>query len=304
MKLANFILAGVNKAGSTSLFHYLTSHPQICGSRDKETCYFLPLLYNENIGPISNYEKQFVHCENVSYRMESTPAYMFGGKKIADNIKNTLGDIKVLIILKDPVERVKAFYTRKKSTLQLPREITFSKYVDKCMSMSEQELSKQQNQIYTGIHYSLYHNYIESWFDVFGKNLKVVFFDNLLSDPHALVSNICHWLDVDAGYYDNFNFDIKNKSVDYKLKGIHRAAVTLNNTGQKLWRMNPGLKSTLLKLYYNINGKPFDKLDLDEGTINRLYSYFSPHNRELFRILDKKGVQNMPDWLIQDKITK
>ncbi len=68
-KLANLIIAGVNKAGTTSLFYYLSAHPEICGSKDKETCYFLPLLYDQQVAPISEYEKQFSHCESERYRI-------------------------------------------------------------------------------------------------------------------------------------------------------------------------------------------------------------------------------------------
>ena len=90
-KLPNLIIAGVNKAGSTSLFHYLSQHPEVCGSKDKETCYFLPLLYNESISPITNYEAQFSHCGKSAYRLEATPAYIYGGEKIAAEIKKRLG---------------------------------------------------------------------------------------------------------------------------------------------------------------------------------------------------------------------
>lgn len=39
-KCANLIIAGFGKAGTTSLFEYLSSHPDICGSAVKETKFF------------------------------------------------------------------------------------------------------------------------------------------------------------------------------------------------------------------------------------------------------------------------
>ena len=38
--LANLIIAGVTRAGTTSLFEALAWHPDICGSAAKETHYF------------------------------------------------------------------------------------------------------------------------------------------------------------------------------------------------------------------------------------------------------------------------
>jgi hypothetical protein len=41
-KLPNLIIAGAQKAGTSSLFWYLAQHPQICASDRKELRYFTP----------------------------------------------------------------------------------------------------------------------------------------------------------------------------------------------------------------------------------------------------------------------
>ncbi len=297
MKVANFIIAGVNKAGSTSLFHYLTAHPEICGSKDKETCYFLPILYQDNPNPISEYEKQFSGCQEYKIRMESTPAYMFGGERMAKTIKSTLPDVKILIILKDPVERTRSFYTRKKSTLQLPQELSFKDYIDKCLSFNSSELDRIENQLYTGVYLSRYSEFIEPWLDVFGKNIKVVFFDELKSDPGNLLADICKWLGISPEFYTAYEFDVKNRSVSYKNRGMHRIAVWLNLILNKLWRWSPELKSAVLRCYYFINGQSFDKSDIDRATIDNLYSYFRPYNEKLHKILVSAKVANIPTWV-------
>ena len=235
--------------------------------------------------------------------MESTPAYIYGGEKIAHAIKGTLGDIKVLIILKDPVERLKSFYTRKKSTLQLPANMDFTQYVEQCLSMKDEDLDKKENQIYTGIYLGLYSKYMKAWYDTFGgKNLKVVFFEHLKDSPSELLSELCDWLQIDPTFYNSYNFDVKNRSVNYKLKHFHKAAVTMNDIGQRLWRRNPRLKSELLKVYYRLNGKPIDKSEFRVGTIKELYSYFRPYNEALCSILKQQGVEDLPDWLSTEKV--
>jgi hypothetical protein len=40
MVLANAIIAGTNKAGTTSLFRYLSDHPEVCASNIKEISFF------------------------------------------------------------------------------------------------------------------------------------------------------------------------------------------------------------------------------------------------------------------------
>jgi len=296
-KLANLIIAGVNKAGSTSLFHYLTAHPNICGSKDKETCYFLPLLYNEGLQPISAYEAQFTHCTNSRYRLEATPAYIFGGEKIASEIQHTLEDVKIIIILKNPVDRLVSFYQRKKATFQLPEELNLREYVKLCLSKSPEELELRENQVYTGISLGMYYQFIEPWLKIFGNNIKVVFFDDFKKDTSSFMKDLAGWMDINQGFYENFEFDIKNKSLNYKNRMLHRFAVSANNAGQRFWRTNPDLKKRILGVYYKFNGSSFKNHDVDAETLKFLRTHFSPANEELCKILNSYNITNLPKWM-------
>ncbi|HEX5002562.1 MAG TPA: sulfotransferase domain-containing protein [Bacteroidia bacterium] len=301
-RLANFIIAGVNKAGSTSLFHYLSEHPEVCGSRDKETCYFLPLLYGKTPGPIAEYAAQFTGCNNNKYLMEATPAYFFGKEKIAHAIKETLGPVKVLIILKDPVERLISFYKRKKATFQLPSHIDLKEYVEKCLAKSKHDLEKQEHQIFTGISLGYYDEYINPWFDTFGNQLKVVFFDDLVKHPRNFMKDICSWLEIDDSFYDEYAFTVRNRSLEYRNAPIQKLAVKANKAGQAFWRSNPQIKQRLLTLYYKFNGKPFDKNSINPIVVNFLKKHFKPHNQRLHHILSEQGITKMPEWLAEHEL--
>ncbi len=296
-KLANLIIAGVNKAGSTSLFHYLTAHPDICGSKEKETCYFLPLLYSESLQPLSVYEAQFTHCTNSRYLLEATPAYIFGGEKIAAEIRHTLTDVKIIIILKNPVDRLVSFYQRKKATFQLPEELNLREYVKLCLSKSPAELELRENQVFTGISLGMYHHFIEPWLKLFGNNIKVVFFDDFKKDTSSFMKDLAGWLNINQKFYDDFEFDIKNKSLNYKNRMLHRFAVSANNAGQRFWRSNPDLKKRILGVYYKFNGSTFKNQAADEETLAFLKTHFSPANEELCKILISYHITNLPRWL-------
>ena len=105
-KLPNLIIAGVNKAGTTSLFSYLTQHPEIGGSSIKEACYFLPVRYGNKVAPISEYQALFKDSLLCPVIMEATPGYFYGGYSLANEINKTLPDTKVIILLRDPVTRL------------------------------------------------------------------------------------------------------------------------------------------------------------------------------------------------------
>ena len=77
------IIGGTSKAGTTSVFNYLASHPQICASEEKETRFFLDLDYplpselrSEREGALA-YLRFFVEAQRQSgeaWKLEATPA--------------------------------------------------------------------------------------------------------------------------------------------------------------------------------------------------------------------------------------
>jgi hypothetical protein len=104
------ILAGIGRGGSSSLFWYLSQHPDVCASRLKEPRYFLPLSESDAdaagvCGPLENYSKLFRHCSSETYRMEGTPHYFHGGRRLIRGLQEVLPDPRILIMLRDPVQR-------------------------------------------------------------------------------------------------------------------------------------------------------------------------------------------------------
>lgn len=298
LKSANLIIAGVNKAGTTSLFHYLSAHPDICGSKDKETCYFLPVLYDKPLSPITDYYSQFTHCKNAAYRLEATPGYITGGAKMADTISATLGGVKIIFILKEPVERLISFYKRKKATLQLPRDMSFVAFVSRCRDANELSVHVQENHLYNALQVGKYANYLEPWLTNSQLQSKILFFDDLKKDPKKLMQQLCSWLNINASVYDDYNFDVRNKSMNYRNAMLQQLAVKANLAGQRLWRFNPNLKKNLSSLYYKFNGASFHRDNIDMETVKYLKSYYRESNQQLGLLLSRHGINaNLPAWL-------
>ena len=56
-----FIIAGTNKAATTSFFEYLAAHPQLCPSYIKQTFFFLDKSWQQQLklSSLYDYEKGF-----------------------------------------------------------------------------------------------------------------------------------------------------------------------------------------------------------------------------------------------------
>lgn len=102
--LLDFFVAGVQKAGTTTLHSYLRQHPELCLPAQKELHYF-----DDEDGvnwQAPNYELLHEHFPRDSsiMRGEATPIYSYWPNAL-ERICRYNPDAKFIIMLRDPVER-------------------------------------------------------------------------------------------------------------------------------------------------------------------------------------------------------
>ena len=108
--LPNTIIVGAQKAGTSSLFSYLTQHPAIQGSCRKEVHYF-----DGGFDPrVDSYKKgQYWYRAHFPLKtkvarqnriIEATPSYLFI-PSVPERIVSLIPDAKIIAVLRDPAER-------------------------------------------------------------------------------------------------------------------------------------------------------------------------------------------------------
>lgn len=101
--LVNFIIAGAQKAGTTALYDYLAEDPAIGLSNIKEVHFF----DDENLDwSAPDYRPYHAHfsVEGPDIRGEATPIYIYWPGCL-ERIAKYNSDIKLIFLLRDPVER-------------------------------------------------------------------------------------------------------------------------------------------------------------------------------------------------------
>ena len=116
MAKPNLLIVGAAKSGTTSLHNYLNQHYDVFMCDPKEPHF----LINNEIGTerisvgVSEkiaYEKLFLDGENLKYRGESSVMYLMYPEIVIPKIKEYLGnDVKIIIMLRNPVERAYSGY--------------------------------------------------------------------------------------------------------------------------------------------------------------------------------------------------
>jgi len=121
--LPNFLVVGVAKSGTTSLYHYLNQHPDIFIPSRKECRFFSSKpgnfkgpgreFQNDTIKDIQGYRRLFLGCFNISARGDVSNDYLFYYTESIENIKRHIGeDAKIIIRLRNPIDRAYSNYLR------------------------------------------------------------------------------------------------------------------------------------------------------------------------------------------------
>ena len=107
----NFFIVGAGKSGTSSLYEYLKQHPQIFMSEFKEPLFFVPPsevkdhLYKSK----ENYLALFDKVDKEIAIGESSTPYLFY-RESAKRIKNEIPEVKIIILLRNPVELAFSMY--------------------------------------------------------------------------------------------------------------------------------------------------------------------------------------------------
>lgn len=231
--------------------------------------------------------------------MEASPGYFEGGKPLAEALKKyTTTDLKIIIFLRDPTDRLVSFFKYKRSMLELPPDMTLSEYINRCQSMSIEAKRLQSNDMWWGVEGGKYDLYIKDWIDTYGPNLKIIFFDDLKSNAKSVTVDVCKWLNITPEFYETYPFHVENKSTAYKNKFLQKIALYINKKLETVWRTYPAIKTSLRDVYYSINGKDFDDKP-DPEVLNKIHQIYAPHNSRLKDILLNSELTKIPKWLSQ-----
>jgi len=122
--LPTFLVIGAMKAGTTSLYHYLRDHPQVFMPQTKEVNFFNPLRnWRRGVGW---YEAQFRDAPQDAIAIgEASTSYTKYPwiQDVPERIASVLGDIRLIYVVRDPIERMRSQYLHHLATGQEWRSI-------------------------------------------------------------------------------------------------------------------------------------------------------------------------------------
>lgn len=289
-KKPNFLIAGVARCGTTSLYHYLRQHPQIGLPTIKEPKYFssLSLVLPQNgIGDetvfskiVSNekqYDQLFLPLKNYDCIGEASSDYFYYNQSVIPKVKEKLGDVKIIICLRNPVDRSYSAYS---NLIRDSREtLSFAEAL-------EEEDNRVANNWDWMWHYkngSLYSEALEYFQNEFS-NVHIVLFEDLESHPKKVLRDIFKFLNVN----ENIDVDVNTRySHSGKPNNSIVAALTNRNNPLIFKFREIALKMIPRKYLENIASKLFKKDDLDLKVRKNLQSFFAKDISKLEKLIQR-----------------
>tara|TARA_B100001758_G_scaffold105218_1_gene90113 strand:+ start:27977 stop:28861 length:885 start_codon:yes stop_codon:yes gene_type:complete len=287
--LPNFLIVGASKCGTTALYYYLKQHPEISFPDLKEPKYFSSInakFPHEGIGDISvdkyavrsfdEYSSLFSNIQNVRVG-EASPDTMYYYNKTVEEIKEKLGDIPIIIALRDPVRRAFSAYMYLKRDSR--EKLSF---IDSLME-EEKRLSANWDFIWGYKSCGLYFDQVKKFKDNF-TNVKIILQEELKNNTAAIIEEIYSFLNVDV----NFKTDV---SISHNISGIPN-----NLVSRFLLSRNNGLSTTIREimkklmprnLLEKVTNRSLTKHKISAKEIEFLKPYFHDDICKLEKIIGK-----------------
>jgi len=222
--------------------------------------------------------------------MEASPGYLGEAEIVVPRLSSLVPDVKLLFILRDPIERLYSSFKFHQGKLDLPDDMTFEDYVGKCMAFDSGDKSAADLGVgewfLKTLAFGKYADYLQRYYECFpDAHIKVMFFEQLKEDVEGFMREVSEYIGIDSGYWDGFEFRKENVTFSGKNKALHAIAMRINAVMEPQLRRRPGLKRTLLGVYKKINQAREGYEPMPEPVRRDLEQYYQPCNESLATLL-------------------
>ena len=288
--LPNFFIAGVSRSGTTSLYHYMSQHPLIDFPELKEPRYFshgsvvLPqkgpgdyTVDQKLVATWDDYCAIYEGLENT-FIGDASSEYLYNYKSVIPETLKRLGDIPIILMLRNPVDRSYSAYN---NLVRDGREtLPFEQALEKEEERKEANFDEMWH--YTSV--SRYSKSVYAFKANFSK-VKVLIFEEFIENPEKYVAEIFDFMGAPQ-------LERVNTAITYSKSGKPKSKlITL------LFGRNSSLGNTIRNIVFSILGRTnVEKLgkylisvnkELSKDIRIRLFEYFASDIEELEKVLGR-----------------
>lgn len=194
----NFFLVGAAKAGTTSIYAYLSQHPRVFFPTIKEPHFFTQVrpapelrFLIEAISKRTAYLRLYAGAAGHEVIGDASPSYLWH-PEVPQRIRAKVPRAKIAIILRDPVERAYSHY------LMDFREGAQSRPFYEALLEDMKRADKGWGVSYLYYELGLYAAQLRRYLDAFKpEQVKVLMFEDFRRDPRVVLRELTGFLGID-----------------------------------------------------------------------------------------------------------
>ncbi|SFG22561.1 Sulfotransferase domain-containing protein [Desulfotomaculum arcticum] len=271
--MPNLFIVGAAKAGTTSLYKYLSQHPGVYMSRIKEPNFFSQARSRRQVvWDESRYYALFKGARDYSIVGEASPSYLWD-KNSPHRIKEANPKARIIILLREPIERAFSHYL-----MDVRAGIQRKSFAD-ALAEDYALRSKEWGVSHLYVELGLYYEQIARYLDVFSSSqILILYFEELKNDTKKVLKKVFTFLDVSLLPLEDIDFQTKHNTFSLprgKIIGGLLSISSLVNPAMKLlpqWSKNiintiiyreaskPELEKSAKEFLYNIYVKEITNL--------------------------------------------
>ena len=240
MNTKHIFIIGAQKSATSTLHHILSNHKEIDSGIEKEPNFFSKeALYNKGY---SFYLNNF-NYDNKNIKLDSSQSYLTL-KKVPERIYSMIGgEIKIIIALRDPVDRIESAFNHFKSKHagEISREINdilpinyadfslnelidFEKKNIQSLTKERKIISRDEEWIKDGFPFNYFNNsfyskHVLNYLNYFNpKNILIVSFEEITENQLYVSKKICDFLGVKHNDLLSIKKLHKNQSKYFRFK--------------------------------------------------------------------------------------
>jgi hypothetical protein len=289
MPLPDFLIIGAPKAGTTALHAALATHPVLYMSPVKEPKFFLTegpppsrgggpgdiQTWREHVWRREDYEGLFAAAPAGQLRAESTPFYLYD-HAAQRRIRDLIPDVKMIAMLRDPVERAHSNWTHLWSAGLDP----IGDFVKACAD-EDRRVASGWAHFWHYTRLGRYGEQLEHLYTVVPKEQVLVLrYRDLVDAPGQTLDQICGFLGVEQGVVT----EVPRENVTAHPAGSlgHRAVSSVIRTAAATSRLERMLQR---------NARPRQPLTWEQRHA------VLPYLESDIRLLEKVTEADFSDWL-------
>ncbi|GJL56739.1 MAG: hypothetical protein NPIRA02_38710 [Nitrospirales bacterium] len=315
MTLPNFLIIGAQRSGTTSLYHYLEQHPEIYMSPIKEPKFFVfdgetpqfhgssgtdeskaryEAIRKKSITNFDDYSALFRAVSGQKAVGEASPHYLYCPRS-AQRIKKHLPEVKLIVILRNPVDRAY-------SNFFLKIQIAERQFLENFEQAVQDEKNRRVEDIWDGgkhyIRKGFYHSHLTRYYDIFDpKQIKVYLYEDLNNHLSHLMQDIFRFLNVNESFIPDTSTRF-TESAHYIAQNALENSLLVKKWPKSLARtllpnkVRSGIKQKLMS-YFKSKNQDFIKPQLPTELRQQLIEVY----REDITMLQQLIQRDLSQWL-------